>query len=79
MDVATACLRGLGYSILPAAVTLLGACLFRIVWVYTVFQSYGTLTSLYLSYPISWLLTTLILWGCYWFIRRRIACQKEKA
>ena len=41
--------RGLGYSMLSTAVTFAGACLFRIIWVYTVFASVGTLESMYIS------------------------------
>ena len=63
--------RGLGYSLLPAVVTFLGACVFRIVWVYTVFASVRTLECLYFSYPISWLLTTVVHTICYFIIRHR--------
>ena len=57
MDVAVGALRGMGYAIMPMLVSLTGACLFRVVWIYTVFQSYRTLECLYISYPISWGLT----------------------
>ena len=49
--------RGLGYSLAPMAVTLTGACLLRIVWIFTVFSSVHTLEALYISYPISWTVT----------------------
>ena len=63
--------RGLGYSMLSAAVTFAGACVFRIIWVYTVFASVGTLESLYVSYPISWILSTLAHIVCYFIVRKR--------
>ena len=59
MDVTSGSLRGLGYSFTPMAVSLIGVCLFRVVWVATVFQmeAYHTIETIYYSYPISWSLT----------------------
>lgn len=57
MDVMVGVLRGIGYSVMPMLVSLTGACLFRVVWIYTIFQQYKTLECLYWSYPISWALT----------------------
>lgn len=57
--------RGLGYSLAPMAVTLTGACLLRIIWIFTVFSSVHTLESLYISYPISWAVTTLAHLICF--------------
>jgi putative MATE family efflux protein len=59
MDVATGLIRGLGSSLLPMIITVVGVCGMRIGWIYTVFRSekYHTLQSLYLSYTISWSLT----------------------
>ena len=44
----------------PTVTTLIGACLLRVVWRYTVFEAVGTVESMYWSYPVSWLLTFLI-------------------
>ena len=57
MDVVVGALRGLGKSIVPTIVTILGVCAFRLVWIYTVFGASHTLETLYLSYPLSWLVT----------------------
>lgn len=57
MDTASGSIRGLGYSMAPTIVTLLGACAFRILWIVTVFQLSRTLTTLYISYPVSWAIT----------------------
>ncbi|MCI8693254.1 MAG: MATE family efflux transporter [Lachnospiraceae bacterium] len=65
MDVAVGALRGMGYAIMPMLVSLTGACLFRVVWIYTVFQSYRTLKCLYISYPISWGLTFAVHMVCF--------------
>ena len=73
MDVMVGQLRGIGYSIMPMIVSLTGACLFRIVWIMTIFAlpAYHTLPVLYISYPISWALTFAIHMLCYVFIARR--------
>ena len=59
MDVTAYAVRGIGYSLLPTIVSLLGACGFRILWIYTVFtiEAMHSLQGLTISYPISWLLT----------------------
>lgn len=58
-EVAVGTVRGMGVSISPMIITVLGVCVFRIFWVFTVFQmpEYHTLTCLFLSYPISWIIT----------------------
>ena len=61
MDVMTGVLRGIGYSLLPMIVSILGACVFRLFWVFTVFAIAPTMTCLMLSYPVSWLLTFAVL------------------
>ena len=72
MDVVAGSVRGLGYSILPMLVSLVGACVFRIIWIFTVFQWQHTLFSLYISYPISWALTICAHLVCYFAVRRRV-------
>lgn len=59
MDVMTGTIRGIGVSFTPMVITVLGVCAFRVVWIYTVFASpaYHTLPILYVSYPISWIVT----------------------
>ena len=72
MDVVAGSVRGLGYSILPMLVSLAGACVFRVIWIFTVFQWQHTLFSLYVSYPISWALTISAHLVCYFAVRRRV-------
>ena len=59
MDMLTGTLRGLGKSWTPMIISALGACAFRVVWIYTIFASFRSLEVLYLSYPISWLITPI--------------------
>ena len=73
MDVMVGAIRGLGYSLMPTIVSLGGACLFRIIWIYTAFRSIRTLTCLYISYPISWVLTFSVHLICF-----LIALRKKK-
>ena len=61
MDVLTGALRGIGYSVLPMIISLIGACAFRILWVMTLFKAYPTITCLMMSYPVSWGLTFIAL------------------
>ena len=60
MEVGSGIVRGLGRSITSTVVSLIGSCLLRIVWIYTIFQWSPNIETLYLSYPVSWGLTALI-------------------
>ena len=68
MEVIVGSLRGMGASIFPMAVSLLGICVFRIFWIMTVFQSIRTIEILYYSYPISWIITSVIHLFTWFFI-----------
>lgn len=57
MDTMVGSLRGIGYSVVPMVVSLLGSCVLRLVWVYTIFPLNPTPDNLFLSYPITWLIT----------------------
>ncbi len=59
MNVFPGLTRGMGYSVLPMLCTLIGACLMRVVWVYTVFEWSRTVIVLFLCYPVTWFLTGL--------------------
>ncbi|MBQ7781203.1 MAG: MATE family efflux transporter [Lachnospiraceae bacterium] len=68
MDTLVGCLRGMGRSVLPMIVSLSGACLFRVIWIYTIFAANRTMDVLYISYPISWTITSLVHLGCFLII-----------
>ncbi len=57
MDCTIAASRGLGKSFVPTVIVTLGSCVFRVIWIYTVFAYFGTITSLYLLYVFSWSIT----------------------
>ena len=67
MDVIVGALRGLGFSLMPTLMSLLGVCGFRITWIYTYFRTHHSLKVLYASYPISWCIT-IVLHGCVYLM-----------
>ncbi len=78
MEVIAGMLRGCGYSITPMIVSMLGACAFRVIWIYTLFAAYPTLNMLYVSYPISWALTSLAHLSCFLFVWRKMPKTAEE-
>ena len=72
MDTMVGSIRGIGYSVLPMIVSLTGACLFRIIWIFTIFQWSHTLLTLYISYPASWVLTATAHIVCFFLIRKKL-------
>lgn len=60
MDNAIAASRGLGKSAIPTVIVIMGSCVFRIIWVYTIFAYFGTISSLYLLYIFSWSITAIV-------------------
>ena len=75
MDVLASCLRGRGYSVMPMIVSLVGSCLLRLVWIATVFQLFRSTTTLYISYPISWILTALVHFICLMVVRKKLHAE----
>ena len=59
MDCTMAASRGLGRTVVPTVLVILGSCVFRVVWVYTVFAHFHTIPALYLVFPCSWVLTAI--------------------
>ena len=55
MDCTIAASRGLGKTVVPTVIVIMGSCVFRVIWVYTIFARFHTIPSLYLLYPCSWL------------------------
>lgn len=73
MDVMVGALRGIGYSVMPMIVSLIGVCVLRLVWLGTVFQipEYHTVRVIYDSYPITWIIAIAVHIICYiWAFRR---------
>lgn len=74
MDVFVGTLRGLGYSIFPMIVSLIGVCGLRLLWVSTVFQmeAWHSPMGIYVTYPLSWTITVLTLLTGFLIIRKKL-------
>lgn len=77
MDVAGCQIRGMGRSIEPMIITLLGACGIRVLWLYTGFPLNPQLWNLYISYPISWATTFVALFISYFVFEKRLKKKAE--
>jgi len=84
MDVMVGVLRGIGCSTLPMIVSILGVCGIRITWIYVIFYPYtnfidiNDLNLLYISYPISWIITFTIHLICYFIISKKVFSSFKK-
>ena len=74
MDVMTGSLRGIGYSMTPMLVSILGICVFRVAWIATVCKlpACSDIDFVYLSYPISWIITLIAHTICFVWAMRRV-------
>ena len=77
-EVVGGALRGLGYSMLPTIITIVGSCLFRIAWVFMVFPEIGTFESLIIVYPVTWTLTGIMMLTGYAVVRRKLKWKNTK-
>ncbi|MBO7217663.1 MAG: MATE family efflux transporter [Clostridia bacterium] len=64
-DTMAGSIRGMGASVSPTIISILGICVFRVAWQYTVYPLVGTVESLFIAYPISWILTGIANVICY--------------
>ena len=71
-EVSAGALRGMGHSMLPALITVFGTCVFRLLWVFTIFTHWRSFEMLISVYPASWSLTALIMLTTYFLVRRRV-------
>ena len=69
-EIPAGALRGRGHSLYPAVGTMLGTCVFRIVWIETVFRRCPTLPMLYHAFPLSWLATIVLVNAGFLLARR---------
>ena len=72
MDVITGSLRGLGHSLKPTIVTLMGICAFRIFWVLVIFPLNKSMLNLMISYPVTWVLVSSINGTILFFVCRNM-------
>ena len=79
MDVSTGALRGLGASVAPMLICILGVCGLRIFWICTIFRVFHTPQCLFFSYTVSWLLTVLCQMAAYSIVCRKIPKENDPA
>ncbi len=81
MDCIVGNIRGMGYAVTPTIVSMLGACGLRILWIFTIFRipQYHTEFMLFLSYPISWMITFAVHLICFLIMRRKYPKADEIA
>lgn len=72
MDLIPGAMRGMGRSAVPMLLSVIGTVGTRIVWIYGVFPYHHSLDVLFISYPLSWLLTVLMQTVCYYFVRKQV-------
>ena len=72
MDTMVGSIRGIGYSVMPMLVSLTGACGLRILWIFTIFQWHRTLMTLYISYPVTWIVTAAAHFICFMIVGKRL-------
>jgi len=80
MEIGSGMLRGIDRSFFPMAVSIIGVCGFRILWISTFFVRFRHLVSLYITYPLSWILTAAILFiGYAYFYKKLIKSGESKS
>lgn len=75
MNVMSGCVRGLGNTKIPMGIAFISSCLFRIVWICTYARWKGTVDAIYVSYPMCWVLATILYWIAFYVL---IKHQKEQ-
>ena len=72
MDLLPGALRGMGHSTVPMILSVIGTVGTRIVWIYAIFPYHKSLDFLFISYPVSWLLTIVMQVICFYFVRKKV-------
>nr|WP_330426477.1 MATE family efflux transporter [Dorea sp. OM07-5] len=72
MDLLPGALRGMGYSSVPMILSIIGTVGTRIVWIFGIFPSHRSLDILFISYPVSWMITIVLQVICFYFVRRKV-------
>lgn len=77
-EISGGCLRGMGHSMTPAVITVLGTCVFRLVWVNTIYAAHRSYLMLMIVYPVSWVITGTAVTVAYFITRRKEFAQIGK-
>ena len=77
MDCTIAACRGIGKSFAPTVIVIMGSCVFRVVWIYTVFAHFHTIPSLYLLYIFSWTITAIAEIICFTVNYKKLTARQD--
>ena len=72
MDLFPGAMRGMGFSAAPMLLSIVGTVGTRIVWIFGIFPRYRSLSVLFISYPVSWILTIAMQVVCFFIVRRKV-------
>ena len=72
MDLLPGALRGMGYSSVPMILSIIGTVGTRIVWIFGIFPNHRSLDILFISYPVSWMITIVLQVICFYFVRKTV-------
>ena len=75
-EISGSVLRGMGKSMEPTLITVFGTCLLRIVWIYTIMPGWRGFDHLITVYPVSWMITAVMMLGLYFWRTRRLLAEK---
>ena len=78
IDIISGAMRGYGESLTPALIALVCICGVRIVYIFTYFAFHRSFTTLMLAYPISWIITVIVILAAYLIMRKNgLGYQQE--
>ncbi len=77
MDVTASEIRGMGKSVEPMLISLIGACGIRLLWVFFILPLDRTLINLYWSYPVSWTVTFFAQFIMFFILKNRMIKKGE--
>ena len=72
MDLFPGALRGMGSSLVPMILSIIGTVGVRVLWIFGIFPSHRSLAVLFVSYPASWIATIVMQVICYWCVRKKV-------
>ena len=78
MDLIPGAMRGMGYSTIPMILSVIGTVGVRIFWIYCVFPTHHSLDVLFISYPLSWIVTVIMQTICFIFVRKRVFAGRKQ-
>lgn len=78
MDLIPGALRGMGHSAVPMVLSVIGTVGTRMIWIYVLFPHHRSLFFLFISYPVSWIITILMQAVCFWFVRKKCIRQLKR-